>query len=189
MWIDHRLGAKAVDKYDTRKIIQDYIKEICHYGQMQVFATSYYQSAFFQREMDEVTDRLISFCLEQPVSDLRGQQTLQQPESMQGIEQVPPIPVQQPEPQGGQSMQPTVGGRTFTSEELAFYDGSSGRPAYVAVSGIVYDVTSLIRWAGGTHFGMYAGKDLTIPFQGCHQGVQEVLRNVPKVGTLEQKSF
>ncbi len=146
-----------MDKYETRKIIQDYIREICHYGQMQVFATSYYQSSFFQRQIDEVTDRLVCFCLEQPDIDLHEQQTEAPSE-----------------------------GRTFTPEELAFYDGSSGRSAYVAVNGNVYDVTMLIRWAGGTHFGVYAGKDLTVPFMGCHQGVKEVLRNVPKIGTLQQ---
>ncbi len=62
-----------MDIYEKKKIIRDYVKEICHYGQMQVFATSYYQSAFFQREMDEVTDRLISFCLEQPSVPQDGQ--------------------------------------------------------------------------------------------------------------------
>lgn len=74
--------------------------------------------------------------------------------------------------------------REFTLEELATYDGSMGRPAYVAVNGIVYDVSLEKTWGGATHFGLVAGKDLTGAFQGCH-GNLEVLRNLPKVGVLK----
>ena len=41
--------------------------------------------------------------------------------------------------------------REFTLEELATYDGSMGRPAYVAVNGIVYDVSLEKTWGGATH--------------------------------------
>ncbi len=160
-----------MDKDEIRRMIQSYVKEICHYGQMQVFATSYYQSNFFQRQMDDVTDRLVSFCLDQQFSELREQQTGGQENEA-------------PQPHAGQGIKTPGGGRTFTLEELSFYDGSSGRPAYVAVNDIVYDVTSLIKWAGGTHFGVYAGKDLTVPFTECHPGTQDVLKNLPKIGTL-----
>ena len=36
----------------------------------------------------------------------------------------------------------------FTVDELAQYDGSAGKPAYVAVSGIVYDVSVQSTWGG-----------------------------------------
>lgn len=74
--------------------------------------------------------------------------------------------------------------REFTLAELATYDGSMGRPAYVAVNGIVYDVSLEKTWGGATHFGLVAGKDLTGAFQGCH-GNLGVLRNLPKVGVLK----
>lgn len=74
--------------------------------------------------------------------------------------------------------------REFTLDELATYDGSMGRPAYVAVNGIVYDVSLEKTWGGATHFGLVAGKDLTEVFQGCH-GNLEILRNLPKVGVLK----
>lgn len=74
--------------------------------------------------------------------------------------------------------------REFTLEELAQYDGSGGRPAYVAVNGIVYDVSLEATWGGGTHFSLYAGRDLTEQFNGCHGGQLEVLRNLPQVGVL-----
>lgn len=53
--------------------------------------------------------------------------------------------------------------KTFTEAELARYNGQNGNPAYVAVNGVIYDVTKLPSWAGGRHFcpSAFAGKDLT----------------------------
>lgn len=75
--------------------------------------------------------------------------------------------------------------REFTIEELAQYDGSGGRPAYVAVNGIVYDVSLDATWGGGTHFSLYAGRDLTGAFMGCHGSRPEILSNLPQVGVLK----
>lgn len=75
--------------------------------------------------------------------------------------------------------------RVFTVEKLAQYDGSNGKPAYVAVNGVVYDVSLESTWGGGTHFSLYAGKDLTAQFNGCHSGKLEILRNLPQVGVLK----
>ena len=74
--------------------------------------------------------------------------------------------------------------REFTLEELGKYDGSGGNPAYVAVNGAVYDMSRESTWGGGTHFGLYAGKDLTGEFQGCH-GMAAILMKLPKVGILK----
>jgi len=38
--------------------------------------------------------------------------------------------------------------RTFTEAELSKYNGRNGNPAYVAVNGIVYDVTNIAAWGG-----------------------------------------
>ena len=53
-------------------------------------------------------------------------------------------------------------GRTFTPKELAKYNGQNGAPAYVAVNGIVYNLTTVPEWANGRHFceGALAGKIL-----------------------------
>lgn len=75
--------------------------------------------------------------------------------------------------------------RIFTVEMLAQYDGANGKPAYVAVNGIVYDLSLEPTWGGGTHFGLYAGKDLSDQFNGCHGGMQDVLRNLPQVGVMQ----
>lgn len=52
-----------MDELLLRKILNKHIKEICHYSQMQVFATSNYQKNYFQVQMNEVVDRLICLLL------------------------------------------------------------------------------------------------------------------------------
>jgi predicted heme/steroid binding protein len=74
--------------------------------------------------------------------------------------------------------------KQFTMDELAQYDGSAGKPAYVAVGGTVYDVSVQGGWGGGTHFGLYAGKDLTAHFLACHDN-DTILNMLPKVGVLK----
>lgn len=73
--------------------------------------------------------------------------------------------------------------KEFTLEELAQYDGSSGKPAYVAIEGIVYDVSKEALWAGGAHMGLKAGKDLTVQFKSCH-GMAQIINKLPKAGML-----
>jgi len=73
--------------------------------------------------------------------------------------------------------------KKFTLEELSLYDGKLGKPAYVAIEGIVYDLSKKETWTGGSHFGLTAGKDLTAQFNSCH-GIAKIISNLPKVGTL-----
>jgi predicted heme/steroid binding protein len=75
--------------------------------------------------------------------------------------------------------------KQFTLEELKKYDGSNGKPAYVAIDGIVYDISLSSPWGGGTHFGLYAGTDLTKEFKACHAGKVKILEGLPKVGQLK----
>ena len=48
----------------------------------------------------------------------------------------------------------------LTLEELKQYDGKNGNPAYVAVDGVIYDVTNVAKWKDGEHNGYSAGNDL-----------------------------
>ena len=77
--------------------------------------------------------------------------------------------------------------RKFTLEELSQYDGSNGKPSYVAIEGIVYDLSKESAWVLGTHFGLTAGKDLTEQFNSCH-GMIKILNNAPKVGILTENN-
>jgi predicted heme/steroid binding protein len=75
----------------------------------------------------------------------------------------------------------------FTTEQLAQYDGKNGAPAYVAVNGVVYNVSNNRLWAGGSHFwGLSAGRDLSVEFASCHPGAM-VLSVLPVVGYMVQE--
>lgn len=86
------------------------------------------------------------------------------------------------------ALQETEPQRQFTLEELAEFDGKNGRPAYVAVNGIVYDVTPKAAWANGEHFGgVVAGKDNTVQYESCHAAFA-ILRRLEVVGVLVNDS-
>lgn len=76
-----------------------------------------------------------------------------------------------------------AGQKVFTLDELKTYDGKNGNPAYVAVNGIVYDVTNVKAWANGTHQGLTAGQDLSSAIGNSPHGTS-VLDGLTVVGTL-----
>ncbi|EYE89114.1 cytochrome B5 [Fervidicella metallireducens AeB] len=73
--------------------------------------------------------------------------------------------------------------REFTLEELAGFNGADGKPAYIAIDGVVYDVSNNPAWGGGTHFGVVAGTDATMEFKSCHK--EQVLAKLQRVGVLK----
>jgi predicted heme/steroid binding protein len=74
--------------------------------------------------------------------------------------------------------------RVFTLAELAQYDGTGGTTAYIAVYGIVYDVTDAPDWSNGWHKGMHlAGTDATAAFESSPHSLS-FIQQLPVVGTL-----
>jgi predicted heme/steroid binding protein len=71
--------------------------------------------------------------------------------------------------------------RRFTTEELSQYDGTDGRPAYVAYKGKVYDVSDGPTWVDGLHSEHSAGMDLTPDMEDAPHG-DEVMEGMPVVG-------
>lgn len=75
--------------------------------------------------------------------------------------------------------------RTFTLEELSQYNGKDGQPAYVAVDGVVYDVTNVEAWKDGEHkLGLTAGNELTEEITNQSPHGKKVLEGLPIVGEL-----
>lgn len=72
----------------------------------------------------------------------------------------------------------------FTLEELAEFDGQDGRPAYIAVDGVVYDVSNVPVWGSGSHFGFEAGIDATEALQSAAPHGAAQLNQAEVVGTL-----
>lgn len=72
----------------------------------------------------------------------------------------------------------------LTLEELSEYDGKDGAPAYIAVDGVIYDVSDSSRWKGGEHNGYSAGQDLTDIIKSKSPHGVSVLSRMPIVGQL-----
>ncbi len=55
-----------------------------------------------------------------------------------------------------------MGTTILTLDQLKQFDGTGGKPAYIAYKGKVYDVSRSDLWSDGDHQGMHvAGRDLT----------------------------
>jgi len=74
----------------------------------------------------------------------------------------------------------------FTMEEIATFDGQDGRPAYIVVNGVVYDVTGVSQWRSGTHFGFSAGTDVTEALAGAAPHGSGMLNQAEIVGRITE---
>lgn len=74
--------------------------------------------------------------------------------------------------------------KVFTLDELSKYNGQNGAKAYVAVNGVVYDVTNAKNWTNGSHEGHSAGQDLSSVINQSPHG-SSVLKDLPVVGKLQ----
>ena len=79
----------------------------------------------------------------------------------------------------------SVGEQTFDLETLARYDGQDGRRAYIAVDGVVYDVTDIPQWQDGVHQGRFsAGKDYSDAIRSESPHGTSMLSRAEVVGVL-----
>ena len=72
----------------------------------------------------------------------------------------------------------------LTLEELDQYNGKNGNPAYVAVDGVIYDVSGSAKWKDGEHNGNSAGQDLTDVIKNQSPHGVAMLSRVPVVGNI-----
>lgn len=83
--------------------------------------------------------------------------------------------------------------RTFTAEELKKYNGKKGLPVYVAVDGIVYDLSKSKAWKTGRHMNLHdAGQNLSAAIHAkapaaIHRD-GKILEKFPKVGVLADET-
>ncbi|MDP3387799.1 MAG: cytochrome b5 domain-containing protein [Eubacteriales bacterium] len=75
----------------------------------------------------------------------------------------------------------------LTLEELSQFNGKDGNKAYVAVDGIIYDVTDVPQWQGGSHNGNTAGQDVSDQIANLSPHGKRVLNNLTVVGTLVEE--
>lgn len=89
-----------------------------------------------------------------------------------------------PTPEASPEAAAPEGGLELTLEELAKFNGKDGARAYVAVDGIIYDVTDSAFWKDGAHNGFEAGKDLTAEIKEKSPHGVAKLENVKEIGKL-----
>lgn len=75
---------------------------------------------------------------------------------------------------------------SLTLEELKEYEGQDSAPAYIAVDGIIYDVSDVKAWNGGIHNGFSAGNDVTDIIKSQSPHGLSVLGNLPEIGIIEE---
>ena len=92
-----------------------------------------------------------------------------------------------PTPEASPEAAAPEGGLELTLEELAKFNGKDGARAYVAVDGIIYDMTDSAAWKNGVHNGFEAGKDLTDAIKNQSPHGTGKLSGVPEVGKLVSK--
>lgn len=86
---------------------------------------------------------------------------------------------------GNTTTEPGETERTFTLQELAQFDGQDGRAAYIAVDGVVYDVTDIPQWSGGIHQGRFpAGMDYSEEIRSESPHGTSMLSRAEVVGVL-----
>lgn len=75
-------------------------------------------------------------------------------------------------------------GGHFSLEELSYFDGKDGRPAYFAYQGKVYDVSASKLWREGSHMKKHAaGTDLTDLLKTAPHGEEKIFA-MPVAGSL-----
>ena len=72
----------------------------------------------------------------------------------------------------------------LTVDELAQYNGKDGQPAYIAIDGVIYDVSDVPQWKNGEHNGFTAGNDLTEEIKTISPHGLSKLTGLPVVGKL-----
>ena len=74
---------------------------------------------------------------------------------------------------------------SLTLGELAQYDGLEGRKAYIAVDGVIYDVTEIPQWKEGLHMGRFqAGQDYSEEIRSESPHGTKMLDRAPEIGVL-----
>lgn len=95
-------------------------------------------------------------------------------------------PAPSPDAQGAPAVEAPADVPEMTLEELSAYNGKDGAKAYIAVDGLIYDVSPIPAWAGGLHQNkVQAGTDASDLIGQSPHG-KSVLEKLQVVGKLKQ---
>ena len=160
-----------------RDLMIQYEDDICYLQQMHIYSMSTYEKNYYHEQIRKTTDLIIK--------QLENIKSMEQKDHHQ-LTTDSNYYIYQNAEKYGTPEDSHMTEKEFTLEELAEYNGTNGKPPYVAINGIVYDMSNIGPWSGGTHFGLLAGNNLTDQFMGCHRGAQSVLNKLSQVGKMVQ---
>ncbi len=72
----------------------------------------------------------------------------------------------------------------FTKSQLALYNGQDKPAIWVALNGLIYDVTLSRLWRNGKHYEHWAGQDLTAELKDAPH-TEKVFEKFVVVGRLK----
>lgn len=72
----------------------------------------------------------------------------------------------------------------FDAESIKAFDGKNGAKTYIAVDGVVYDVSEIPYWKNGQHHGVFAGRDVSLEFKFSPH-TNDILNQAKVVGTYK----
>ena len=73
-------------------------------------------------------------------------------------------------------------------DNLENYNGQEGMPAYIAVNGIVYDISESDEWKNGKYLGVKAGIDLSEELSNESGEILKVLAKFKVIGVVKEES-
>lgn len=76
--------------------------------------------------------------------------------------------------------------KIISKEELLSCDGKEGRLAYIAILGVVYDITDLPLVDILKNSGLSLGEDITFDFENLYRGDEYILKGAKRVGILHE---
>ncbi len=71
----------------------------------------------------------------------------------------------------------------LTIKELKNFNGKDGKKAFIAVDGVIYDVSNSKAWKNGMHKGKKAGEDVSDVINKSPHG-KSVLNNLEIIGKI-----
>lgn len=72
-------------------------------------------------------------------------------------------------------------------ENLKNFDGTEGMPAYIAVNGIVYDISESEEWKHGRYLGVKAGVDLSEKLSSESGEILRMLARFKVIGVVKEE--
>lgn len=100
------------------------------------------------------------------------------------LKNIPVVGVLYDFPENNRGKHDNIELKEFTLEELEMYNGNDGKPAYIAIDDLVYDVSGTDLFKKAPHNELKLGRDLTKEFNSCHKDDKSVLSKIPVVGSI-----